>query len=32
MNDKLERTWKEAAMAYFEILIQNIPGEIEENH
>jgi hypothetical protein len=32
MNDKLERIWKEAAVAYFKDLSRYLPGETEENH
>jgi hypothetical protein len=31
MNNKLERTQKEAAVVYFEVLSQYLPIEIEEN-
>jgi hypothetical protein len=31
VNDELERMWKEAAMAYFKLLSQQLIGEIEEN-
>lgn len=29
--DELEKTWKEAAVTYFMILSQNLPGETEKN-
>jgi hypothetical protein len=32
MNNELERIWKEATVAYFEVLPQHLPGGIEENH
>jgi hypothetical protein len=32
VNKKLERVLKEAAMAYFKVLSQNLPGGTEKNH
>jgi hypothetical protein len=32
INNKLERTWKEAVIAQFKVLTQHLPGETEENH
>jgi hypothetical protein len=31
VNNKLERTWREAVVALFEVLSRDLPG-IEENH
>jgi hypothetical protein len=30
-NNKLERTWKEAVMTYFEMVNRHLPGGNEEN-
>jgi len=32
VNDKLERRWKKAVVAYFKILSKNSPGGTEENY
>jgi hypothetical protein len=32
LNDALARTWKEAFVAYFKVLSQQLPGGAEENH
>jgi hypothetical protein len=32
MINKLERIWKEAAMAKFKVLSWHLPGGTEENH
>jgi hypothetical protein len=32
VNDKLQRMWKEAAVASFKALFWHLPGGIEENH
>jgi hypothetical protein len=30
INDELERTWKEAIMAYLNVLFLNIPGGLRK--
>jgi hypothetical protein len=32
MNNELERIWKEAVVAYFNVLSRHLPGEAEENY
>jgi hypothetical protein len=32
MSSELERIWKDAAVAEFEILSRHLPGGTEENH
>jgi hypothetical protein len=32
MNNKFERLWKEAVLAYLRALSQHLPGRSEENH
>jgi hypothetical protein len=32
MNIDLERMWKEAVVAWFEVLCRHLPGGTEENH
>jgi hypothetical protein len=32
MNDKLEKMWREAIMAYFKVLLCNSRGVTEDNH
>jgi hypothetical protein len=31
MNDKLERVWKEAVVAYFKVISRHLPGGTDEN-
>jgi hypothetical protein len=32
VNDELKRVWKDAVVAYFKVLTQNLPGWTERNH
>jgi hypothetical protein len=31
-EQRIERDWKEAVVAYFDLIISHLPGRTEENH